>query len=416
MKYFSFVKANRRFLAFGLLMALFSGFGQTYFIALFSAELRTVFGLTHGGFGSIYAAATLASGLCVIWLGRKIDQVDLRLYAVLVCVGLILGCFLMSVVPSVALLYLSIFAMRLTGQGLMSHTAVTSMVRYFEGERGKAVSIAALGFPVGAAVFPLIGVALNRTLGWRGTWSAIGVVLAVTLIPLILWLLKGHGERHRRLLKRASGAGTAAGLLIRQWTRREVFRDSRFYLILPSVVAPSFIMTGFFFHQVHLVEAKAWSMTWFAACYVAFSAATIATSLLSGPLIDRVGAWRLMPFVCPPLGVALWILAAADSPIVALLFLTASGVTSGANFAIVGAVWAELYGVAHVGAIRASVAALMVFASALSPGSMGRLIDGGVTMETISVLCLVYVVVATALVWVAGRRRPNPASVEVGGE
>ena len=78
MEYFLFVKTHRRFLAFGLLMAFFSGVGQTYFIALFSAEFRTVFRFTHGGFGSIYAVATLASGLCVIWLGRKIVTSNTR--------------------------------------------------------------------------------------------------------------------------------------------------------------------------------------------------------------------------------------------------------------------------------------------------------------------------------------------------
>ena len=325
MKYLTFIQENRRFLAFGLLMAWVSGFGQTYFIAMFSGEIRTEFGLTHGGFGSLYAAATLVSGFCMIWIGRKIDQADLRLYATLVCIGLIFGCLFMSVVPSVILLYASIFVMRLTGQGLMSHTAVTSMARYFEGERGKAVSIATLGFPAGAAVFPLMGVVLIRTLGWRGTWAAIAALLAVTLIPLVLWLLKGHGERHHRLLERTAGKETPDGVTTRQWTRREVLRDSRFYLILPAVVAPSFIMTGFFFHQVHLVEAKAWSMTWFAACYLGFSAATVAASLISGPLIDRIGAWHLLPFVLPPLALALWILAASDAPIVALLFLTTSG-------------------------------------------------------------------------------------------
>ena len=108
----------------------------------------------------------------------------------------------------------------------------------------------------------------------------------------------------------------------------------------------------------------------------------------------------------------MWILAAADPPIVALLFLTASGVTSGANFAIVGAVWAEIYGIAHLGAIRALVAALMVFASALSPVSMGWLIDRGITMETIAVLCLGYVIIATVVVWFAGRRPASPAFLE----
>ena len=83
MNYFRFVRQNRRFLAFGLLVALFSSFGQTYFIGLFSAELRAAFALSHGEFGLIYSLASLAAGLCLIWLGRFVDRLDLRLWMAL---------------------------------------------------------------------------------------------------------------------------------------------------------------------------------------------------------------------------------------------------------------------------------------------------------------------------------------------
>ena len=405
MEYIAFLKEHRRFLFFGLLMTWFSGFGQTYFIAVFNADIRSEFGLSHGEFGSIYAVATLVSGMSMFWLGRLIDQMELRLFTLLTCFFLIFSCFLMALVPTLALLYFALFAVRLAGQGLMSHTGMTSMGRYFGLQRGKAVSIAALGYPLGAAAFPLIGVTLSRAFGWRQGWGLIAGALALILIPVVLWLLKGHGERHRNLARDSLQPNPGLESSDRQWTRSMVLQDPRFYLILPAVMAPGYIMTGFFFHQVHLVESKGWDMTWFAATFIAYSLTTVIASLLSGPLIDRRTAWRLLPCVLPPLGLALLLLSVNDHPVVALLFMLASGLTTGGNYALFAAMWAELYGVTHLGAIRALVATLMVISTALAPVMMGWLIDRGVTMEFIAAACIVYIVPANALIYFAQRIR-----------
>ena len=60
MNYWEFVATNRRFLAFGFLLTWFASFGHTFFISLFGADIRDAFGLTHGGFGTIYTVATVA--------------------------------------------------------------------------------------------------------------------------------------------------------------------------------------------------------------------------------------------------------------------------------------------------------------------------------------------------------------------
>jgi hypothetical protein len=52
-----------RLLAFGFVLAFFSSFGQTSFIAVFGPVLRQEFGLSNGALGGMYSAATLASGL-----------------------------------------------------------------------------------------------------------------------------------------------------------------------------------------------------------------------------------------------------------------------------------------------------------------------------------------------------------------
>ena len=97
-----------------------------------------------------------------------------------------------SPAPPGRTLLFALFAMRLTGQGLMTHTASTSMARYFERGRGKAISIALLGFPAGQAALPPLAVAAAAVVGWRVTWVGAGTVLAVVLVPLAV----GGGYTH----------------------------------------------------------------------------------------------------------------------------------------------------------------------------------------------------------------------------
>jgi MFS family permease len=401
MDYVRFILENRRFLAFGFLVALFSSFGQTFFISLFSGDIRATFSLTHGEFGYVYAVATLSSGLCLMWLGGKIDRIDLRLYSGLVCGGMVGACFFMAWTPAYLYLIAAIFFLRLAGQGLMSHVSATSMTRYFHEGRGKAISIGSLGHSVGEAMFPLLAVALLAAMGWREAWIVIGIGLGAGLIPLTQWLLRGHGERHEQLV-----ATTTARLSEgRQWTRSEVLRDPKFYLILTSVLAPSFIITGFFFHQVHLAETKGWSLAWLASCFLGYAATKVVVSLVSGPIVDRFGAWRLFPVFLPPLGVGLLFVVGFDHPMAALAYLVFAGVNGGLNFTIVSAMWAELYGVRHIGAIRATVAALRVFSSALGPAFVGILIDSGVTMENAALICIAYIVAASIPIYLAVRSK-----------
>ncbi len=402
MRYLDFLTANCRFLAFGFATAFFSAFGQTFFIAVFSGELRTEFGLSHGEFGSVYSLATVASGAILIWAGRQIDRFPLGLFSGLVCGLLGLACLSMAWAPSLAVLGLAIFICRLAGQGLMSHTALTSMARYFERDRGKAISIANLGFPTGQAVFPIIAVSVIAAVGWRETWLAAAALVAIGVLPLSQWLLRGHHERERHRAARATAtAATASSATTparrRQWRRAEVLRDKRFYLILPAAMFPSFVGTGIIFHQVHLVEVKGWSLEWFAGGFVGLAAASVVSALLTGLLIDRYGARRLVLWALVPEGIALALLASFDHPMTALAMLVMMGLGAGAFRTVTGALWAEIYGVDHLGAIRAMFAALMVFASAGSPVSMGWLIDAGVSIEAIAVMCLGYMAVAITL-------------------
>jgi sugar phosphate permease len=229
-------------LAAGFLLALASSFGQTFFIALFGGEIRAEFGLSHGAFGSIYSLATLASGVLMLWVGAALDRVSLRSYAAAAIAALAVACLLLGAIDSPYLLLLALFGLRLAGQGMMSHASITGMARAFLRHRGKAIALATLGHPAGEAVLPILAVSAAAALGWRNVWLGAAGVL-ILAFPLLLRLLKGGGE------PRPVASGTTAGQAAAgSYTRAAMLRDGRFYLIVPALLGPSFIVTGLFFH------------------------------------------------------------------------------------------------------------------------------------------------------------------------
>lgn len=386
MEYLSFAWKNRRFLSFGLLLTFFSCFGQSYYIAVFNKDIRAAFSLSHGEFGLAYAVATVSSAVCLIWTGRMIDKTRLKTFALCVCGGLVASCVLMAAAPVFGALLLALFALRLTGQGLMVHTSVTSIGRHFTAERGRAVSIISMGGPSGQAVMALVAVALTAWLNWRQVWLVMAAFSALVLIPAVAWLLAAHEDAHlarKTRTQEASASGTHG-----VWGRREVLKDLRFYLMMPVLLAPSFIATGFFFHMGHLVDVKGWSLAFFTGAYTLYTAFSITLTLLAGPIVDRVGAVRLIPWHLAPLCLGLVALVSSDHWSAAILYMGLTGITVGMRITIGGAVWAEIYGVENIGAIRSLATAFMVVSTALSPVVFGWLIDYGVSVESLALMCL----------------------------
>lgn len=415
LEYLRYILSNPRLLTFGFLLTLGSSFGQTYFIALFSDELRAAFDLGHGAFGSVYSLATLTSAGLVLLVGHLIDRIDLRLYSALVCALMIAAAVFMWQLPtgSIAYLYVAFLLLRFGGQGLLSHTGLTAVARYAATGRGKAVALAALGYSFGEATLPLAIIALAAMFEWQTIWGFVALALAVVLLPLSQLMLRGHVARHTALMAQIDGMASASNE--QQFTRGQVLRDGFFWLLLPAVLAPHFINTGIFFNQRTIVSEMGWDMRLFALGFTAYAIVTVISALASGPLIDRLGARRVYPYVLLPLGAAMIILGIFHASAVAILFMGLAGMSAGVHHTATSALWAEIYGVRHLGGIKAMAASLIVFSTALSPALMGWLIDASLSMATISLLCSFWVVVATLLVLQAVRRPGRLTDRDGGG-
>ena len=397
MSFLAFVRDNIRWLAGGFLLTFFSSFGQTFFIALSAGSIRSEFGLSHGEFGTLYMLATLASALVLTQFGRIVDVLSVSRVTLLIVP--LLACFAaaMAFADTSTVLVLTIFGLRLFGQGMMTHNAITAMGRWYVAQRGRAVSVATIGHQAGEAVFPILYVSIVVGVGWRNTWLLSAGVLIAIALPAIYMLMRV--ERQPR-----SSDGPAFDHALRQWTRPEVIRDPIFWLILLGMLAPGFIGTTIFFHQVYLVELRGWSIEAFAGSFALLAVMTVCFALLGGLLIDRLSAVRLLPTFLLPLSASCFLLALVEPSWGMFAFMALLGISYGFSSTLFGALWPEIYGTRYLGSIRAVVIALMVFSTAMGPGITGFLIDFGVAYPLqIMAMGAYCIAISVAMIFVSRR-------------
>jgi len=376
-------------IAFGFLMTLSSGFGQTFFISLFNPQLRDAFSLSHGDIGGLYFLGTLLSAITVIWLGKLIDQTNLKLYTGMVTTGLAIACLIMSNVNTTVTLVLAFFMLRLFGQGLSGHTGITTASRVDPDYRGRSVSLSGLGFSVAEIILPITTIILIGQIGWRQTWTVYALV-EILIIAVAAQLLLRSVEFANKQTATAEHDSDA-------WNRMQVIHDRRFLRIAPALFTPSIISTALFFHQESLGVSKGYELSQWAIGISAYSIAAVLTSLVTGVLVDRFTGAAVVRFYLLPFTLAVVVAVYFPIPGLPYIYYGLIGATVGIGTPAVSALWLELYGAKHIGAIRALTHACMVFGTALGPAIFGYLLDAGASWNSLLTGSAVWMILVTIL-------------------
>ena len=398
-----FKSLNFKVILFGFIFTFFSSFGQSFFLGLFNTSIREALSITHGQFGSIYASATLLSSLILVWIGKKIDDMNILKFASYVAVLLAISCLFFSKISSIFFLFFSIFLMRLSGQGLMSHTATTTIARYFERNRGRALSTTWLGLSLAEFILPLLVVFLLTIIEWRNIWLSISI-LVIVILPLTSLLLVKNITLNSR---ENSNNKSKKVKKVKQWKRIEVLKDYRFYIVCLNMLAMPWIATGTFVYQSFISSSKGWGPYVIAQSFMIYSIFSVLTLFLSGFLIDKFSSRKLLIYMNIPLLFSAYVLFSFSSPISSFVFLGLIGVSNGLANVLGSSTWAEIYGVKYIGSIKALTTALMVFSTAFGTALFGILIDRSFSIEQIALVSGSYILIAIILLYTI-KNKLNP--------
>ena len=398
-----FKSLSLKVIIFGFIFTFFSSFGQSYFIGLFNSSIRDALSITHGQFGSIYASATLLSSIVLVWLGKKIDDVNILKFASYVIIFLSASCFIFSKISSLFFLFVGIFLMRLAGQGLSSHTATTTISRFFDKNRGRALSIGWLGLSLAEFVLPVLIVFLLTFIEWREIWISISI-LVILVLPISTYAL----VKNIKLDSREQFDSKSEPLKeIKQWKRIEVIKDYRFYIICMTMLAMPWIATGSFVYQSFISNSKGWGPYVIAQSFMSYSILSVITLFISGFLIDKFSSRKLLIYMNIPLLFSTVVLFYFNNPLSSFVFFGLLGISNGFANVLGSSTWAEIYGVKYIGSIKALTTALMVFATAFGTALFGVFIDIGFSIEQIAVISGTYIIGSIILIYLV-KNKLNP--------
>ena len=383
---------NKKIIIFGFIFTFFSSFGQSFFLGLFNAPIRNELGITHGQFGNLYATATICSSLLLIWVGKKIDDYKLINYSFFVIILLFLSSFFFSFINSIYFLAIGIFLMRFSGEGLMSHTSATAITRFFDKSRGKALSTIWFGLSSAEFILPVLATYLFVIYSWRTVWQGIAI-LVILFLPLVIF----NTIKSINLDSREDQKTNLKKIKIKNWKRKEVIKDYRFYIISLNMLAMPWIATGIFVYQSYITDSKLWSTYTIPKAFMVYSITSIITLFSSGFLVDKFTSRKLIPVMNIPLLFAMIVLFYFQNEIYAYFFLGLIGVSNGLANVLGSSTWAEIYGVKYIGSIRALTVAFMVFATAFGTAVFGILIDYGFSIERIAFVSGAYIIISWIL-------------------
>tara|TARA_B100000242_G_scaffold281946_1_gene242763 strand:- start:279 stop:1178 length:900 start_codon:yes stop_codon:yes gene_type:complete len=277
--------------------------------------------------------------------------------------------------------------MRFSGQGMMSHTATTTVSRYFTVSRGKALSISWFGLSTAEFILPVLIIYLLSLYDWKIIWESISLIILLFLPIASFFLVRGLNFESRETYDEKNINKKE----IKNWKRIEVIKDYRFYIICLNMLAMPWIATGTFVYQSFILTSKNWGPYIIAQSFMVYSLLSVITLLISGFLIDKFTSRKLIIYMNIPLLVSVFIIIYFNHPFTAFLFLGLIGISNGFANVLGSSTWAEIYGVKYIGSIKALTTALMVFATAFGTALFGYLIDKGFTIEQIAILSAIYI-------------------------
>ena len=282
--------------------------------------------------------------------------------------------------------------------------------RWFDRHRGLALGLTMVGIGSGAILMPAFSQRLIAVVGWRSTYTVMGLRVMVVSVPIVAFFLKESPEEMGLL---PDGASVARNVPQRQnieaglsW--REARRSATFWLMVSAVFLIGASVHGCVLHLAPLLSDHGLSPQRVALAITVLGGALMIGRVASGYLLDRFFAPRVAMciFGAVTFGIALLRTAAETQLVFLAVFLIGLGM--GAEVDIIAYLTSRYFGLRAFGEIYGYAFASYTLAGALGPWLMGLGFDRSGSYGSILVGFLLATLLAVVFMTRLGPYRFRP--------
>ncbi|MEQ8445172.1 MAG: MFS transporter [Pelagibacterium sp.] len=363
-------------------MVALSTLGAAYFVGLFNPFVSEAFGINQATLGLIFSVSTIAAVIPMFLIGRLIDAVSLRRYTIGLLLAFTAACLAIAWSPNLAVFVVGVFFIRLVGDWLFAHAALTASARFFGTTRIRLSGLTAIGYAVGPMVFPGAALALTAAYGWRAAWFAIAAFIIIFAVPACV-----------RLLPSAIFAPSTAHI-----PRKASIRvlDRRILVFLPALMSAPLVFSGLLFHQSVWSQPRG-GAEWLSLGLMAYAVAQMSAMFLAGYLAERFSVYRIVALHALPAAIGLAICTIWSAPWTLVVYLAGAGVATGFTLTLTPLLLIGLYGDTNLGAGRAMIQSVTLVCAAVSTTAMGLWIDADLGMKLVFGASIAYFALASLL-------------------
>lgn len=375
-------------LATGTLGVLMSAPGQTVGVSVFTDFLLRDLDLSRNALSLAYCLGTTASALLITRAGRVYDRYGGRWVSAGAALMLALVLMELSYTPEICqalfglfpesqqrrvtfgVMALSFFALRFSGQGVLTLSSRNMVMEWFEKRRGLATTVVGISVAFGFSYTPTFAGQLIAWSDWQQAWRIMAlVVVGFSLVSLVFSRTRpeDHGMIPDGPLAHSSRKTHTETHVGRDFTLGEARRTFSFWIFTLSGVMAGLLMTAFTFHLISIFDNAGLNAQQAMAFFVPVAFISVTFEFFGSWLSDYVrlkylALIQLAGIVLVSLG-----LSYLDSGWPLWLAMLGAGMMQGMFGIVSGITWPRFYGRQHVGAISGFSTSLVVLGTAIGP-------------------------------------------------
>ncbi|TWT65230.1 MFS transporter [Allorhodopirellula solitaria] len=407
----------------GTLGVLASAPGQTVGVSVFTDLLMQAHELSRSWISFAYLAGTIGSAMLISraghwydrWGGRWVSAASAAVLA-LVLLGMSFSVEIANLAASMlpdgyhgyasfVVLTIGFFAMRFSGQGMLTLSSRNMVLEWFEQRRGLALALIGISVAFGFSAAPTVFEWLIQKGGWPWAWQVIAAGVAVYSVIAFCFgrsRPEDHGLTPDGPFAKEGRKTHAETLSGRQFTLAEARRTYSFWVFTFSVVLSGLVLTAFSFHVVSIFADAGMGRSEAVAVFLPAACVSVVVEFIGSWVSDFIklkylAMVQLIGIVV--LSLSLSFLAPGLPVVFAVLGM---GLMQGMFGIISAATWPRFFGRTHLGAISGFSTSVVVAGTAVGPYLFSVAHDGLGSYRPATLLCA-----ATAVVLLAASPRAD---------